>query len=558
MKTMKLMAALFCGILLLQACDSSNTVTTENVESIAGTVHANGAPLADATVAALSGTNVLAQDVTDSVGTFLLTGFSAVADGITLRVHHEDFEVLEMSYNDWQNQPTNVVNMPASVDTCCASVQVVVRDSSSNVLLDHVDVWLRNGGTTFGRDTTDSTGTVLFSDICHGEYEVRLAIEGRPVIEYVFEVDSCEEAQLEILMQEDCCDGAATFTVLDDESEEGVGGVLVKLWNNGAVVATKETNEGGTATFLELCQGGYGVDFIKEGFESTETTFELGCGQEKDFTVTMQSAEQDTCCDGVLWLTVKDTEGTPQEEVKVRLWQQGSLVEYLYTNGDGVVVFDGICEGDYAVDAIWNNSEVGFEFEMPCNGEVSETLTVEASEECCDNVLILHALAQESEQPIVEAKIQVWDNGEKVQTLYTNSDGLVIIDGLCTGDYWFDIIREGYVAQEFRVEFSCTDTVELTKQLAESTSEECCTAVMKLKIRDSESEAFLQGAEVRLTSEGAVVETLVSNGDGFVIFDGLCAPRTYAIRVAKDGYAVKEFTWTLEECKQFQETVWLE
>lgn len=114
--------------------------------------------------------------------------------------------------------------------------------------------------------------------------------------------------------------------------------------------------------------------------------------------------------------------------------------------------------------------------------------------------------------------------------------------------------KSGYQGMEFNFELDCNQTREFEKYLVRK-SDTCCTARLKLRIVDDSTGAYIQGARVLVRYNGSNIADPVSNAEGWAVADGLCAPRTYSIRVSAEGYQVREFTITFQECNTIMETV---
>ncbi len=130
-----------------------------------------------------------------------------------------------------------------------------------------------------------------------------------------------------------------------------------------------------------------------------------------------------------------------------------------------------------------------------------------------------------------------------------------MFENLCPGNYSISIARTGYYGKEFTFELGCSETREFVKKILRKTDDTCCTAILKLKIVDDSTGAAISGARVRIMYGGTVVGDPVSNSEGWAAEDGLCAPRTYSIRVSAEGYQAREFEITFSECNTIKETI---
>ena len=67
------------------------------------------------------------------------------------------------------------------------------------------------------------------------------------------------------------------------------------------------------------------------------------------------------------------------------------------------------------------------------------------------------------ENPITNAKVKLWQDGELLETKEVNADGFALFENLCEGKYAFDLIAEGYKTIEFFTELGCNEDKSITK-----------------------------------------------------------------------------------------------
>ena len=258
--------------------------------------------------------------------------------------------------------------------------------------------------------------------------------------------------------------------------------------------------------------------------------------------------EQDTCCDGILYLIPKDSETSEiLNGAVIKLWQDGKLIEKAIT-GEGYAVIDNICEGNYWVDIIHEGYEaIEFEIEFDCN-ETKEITKELDPKECCEGVIYVIPKDSETNEIISGAKVRLWQSGDLIDKVFVGESGYARFLNVCEGEYAIDILHEEYEAIEFTVEMDCNDTLEITKTLESS----CCESIIKVYPKDSETEESLNGASVTLRSGEQTIETLTVS-DGKVIFDNVCKG-SYEIAITKEGYTGMEFDFDIG-CNKVKEFI---
>jgi uncharacterized surface anchored protein len=124
---------------------------------------------------------------------------------------------------------------------------------------------------------TDSDGRIVVDGLCKGEYSYRVSKDGFNVVEGTFAINElCEPVSREATLTTNsvCCSGVLTVNVVDSTNTP-IEGATVKLWQNGAVKETTQTNSQGVAVFDGLCKGEYGAGVTKTGFNAREFSFAI-------------------------------------------------------------------------------------------------------------------------------------------------------------------------------------------------------------------------------------------------------------------------------------------
>jgi hypothetical protein len=292
---------------------------------------------------------------------------------------------------------------------------------------------------------------------------------------------------------------------------------------------------------------------MHEEYKNIEFEFEIGCGVEKTIEKTLES--DDECCDNVARIVIKDKEGNPVKDAIVILKKDGKAVADPRTNGDGVVEIENLCEGYYVLVVEREGYErAEWEIEIECDEENNFTKEITKKEEeepCCTSVAQFK-VTDKDDNPIQNATIKIWQKGKVVREAKTDADGWVKLEEFCEGEYGVDIMHEEYKNIEFEFEIGCG--VEKTIEKTLESDEDCCEAIIKVIVRDKETEEVLENATVIYKLDGKIIADGKSNGDGVFIEDGLCLGK-YTIIVEKDGYESNSFEWNIEKCDDFQETL---
>jgi len=477
----------------------------------------------------------------------------------SLLIYKEGYKPLERNVRIECNDST-FISTVLEVDTCCNSVlRVIVKNSEGNPIPQaKVSIW--KGGIQLGYYLTNDDGVVVFRDLCKGTYGFSISKDGFKAIEFQVEIGCNEEKSvtktLEALHSDSCCKGAIKVAVKNHENQP-IPQALVIIWKDGKKLDSASTNSDGYVIFKNLCQGKYGFDIFKEGYKHIEFAVELGCNEEKIVTQVLQRTENDSCCNGLLVVHVKDKQTNESlNGAKVKMWKNGAVVRS-ETVSNGSAIFRNICPGEYGFSIIKDTYKtIEFSLEFACNDtiEITKYLESERKDTCCNGKVILYVKDSTNSQGIAGVEVRLWNGSQKIAVRTTGENGRVVFEKICSGKYSISMSKSGYRSKEFEFELGCNETKELVKYLVLS-SDTCCTAILKLKILDDSTGTAISGARVIVRYEGTNIADPVSNSEGWAVAYNLCAPRTYSIRVSAEGYQVREFTIRFGECKTIAETI---
>ncbi|MDX9758992.1 MAG: carboxypeptidase regulatory-like domain-containing protein [Bacteroidota bacterium] len=449
----RLLLFLFVATVLLSCSDESTAPVTY---SVSGTVHQaeTGTVIVGADVVATRHDNgqELGRTASDAQGAFLLKGLPA--GPLDIRIEAEGFAPVFFPSMDPKRDASSLSRMSVQLvvaDSCCSgSLLLTVKNSTGEKLVDK-PVVIKKAGQMIADPRTDENGRVRVTDLCPGDYVIRIGIDGYRVYEAVFTINAeCGVVELTAVLQGEssgCCDGTLTVTVRDEHNAV-VHGAQVRVWKNGAIVHTTFTDANGVAVVTDLCQGKHGVDVLKTGMTPREFLFtidELCNPVTKD--VTMETLG---CCSGVFSLILRDATGNPIPGAKVVIKKGGTAIEDPVTNGSGEVVVDGLCRGEYTYRIAkegYGVVEGSFAINQNCD-PVTREAVMQGSGVCCTAVLTV-TVTDSTSTPIAGATVKLWRGGAVNETAQTGAQGIAIFEGLCAGEYGVSVLKSGYRTREF-------------------------------------------------------------------------------------------------------------
>lgn len=436
---------------------------------------------------------------------------------------------------------------------CCNGVAVVtVRDSLSNQLIKDATVKLSKAGKVIGELKTDVNGKVIIRDLCEGEYGVNILLGSKNYKEFGFYIKCNDTLFFEKKIYTPCCNGVANIIVKDSLTGQIIANATIKLMKANTVIGELKTDASGKATIKELCEGEYIVKYYADKYDYKTFSFAIHCNDTLNFEKKLYKA----CCNGKVFITFKD-KATGNLLPGASAYFTAGGKTYSQDAPNGTVLFKELCEGSIVIIAKKSGyKSIDIPVTIHCNDSLTflAELTKEVNaDSCCKG--IIKVLIKDSTGAILPgATVKLWKGSSLLTTLTTDVNGWVKFEHICPSTYQISVIKSTYKGVEFPVVAGCNDTIITDKRIGKITPDTCCTAVIRLICKDKNTAAFLQGASVKIYKNQALLTTLTSNANGVVEFTGLCAPATYVVKAEKTGYAMKEFTFTFNECKTIQET----
>lgn len=301
------------------------------------------APLQDAEVKLRRNGVLVMTTLTDAQGR---VSFSYLMAGqYSVRVAKPGYAVIEravtIQYCDSTSLDLRMTASTSGGDTCCGGVlRVIVKSLATNAVVTGAQVKLTRPGMDTRIQTSANDG-VVFRELCPGEYGVRIFREGYKVMEFSVTMGCNEPKELEKYLEtapvDSCCNGVVTIVAKDSATNNPIANATVKLWRNGAIVATKTTDANGVALFEQRCEGSYGVSVLREGYKGREMSFSLGCDQQVSHTLLLKQSTTggDSCCTAQLKIRAVDSTATTGG------WIAGATVEIRLGSPTGPIVATG-------------------------------------------------------------------------------------------------------------------------------------------------------------------------------------------------------------------------
>jgi uncharacterized surface anchored protein len=576
--------------LFLAACreDGPTSSTGPASKIISGILNdEQGFSVPGAYIEALDAANArVSFDTTDDMGAFTLDNVTGDLSKMQLHVIRQDFKPFMANVQGIISAAgghDGVILSMLHDDSCCARLTIQVSAGANNGRLAGVEVKLRRGNSDHLVTTgiTDADGRVTFTNVCHGEFNVRIAKAGYNVVERGgIAVHGCDSTLLEFQMQENndhhegngdsCCNGVLRIIPKDSATGAVLTGASIRINKAGGNARTIVSNGDGSI-FREVCSGTYNVRIAKDGYHVVEFSITVACNDSvRTERLLVPNGDNggghngDSCCHGHITIIVRDSATNAViPNATVKIWKNGVLLETATTNGDGRATVDGLCNGDYTVDILrehYRHQEV--HVGLGCNGSYQETYRLGAEggdnngDSCCQGRVQINVQDAEG-HALNGVTVKLWKGNQLIATK-ASAEGRAVFEGLCTGSYSISMSKDGYTAQEFAFTLTCNQRYEETKHLqgANTPGDSCCNAVMRFRVkRDGSQDGWLSGVTVTIKKGDDVIATGTTNGDGNYNREAICGHATYTVTFSKDGYHTKTVSYTFTDCRTINETI---
>lgn len=349
----------------------------------------------------------------------------------------------------------------------------------------------------------------------------------------------------------DSCCASLAVSVTNSRTVAPLAGVSVTLRKGDDVVAVKETDSNGIATFTNVCNAEFNVRLTKTGYSVAELGgIAIERCIEKAVTIGMMPSgtidPNDSCCASILRIIPTGPDGGTIVGASVRITGANGVARTLVSTADGAV-FREVCRGLYGIRISRDGFKVSeSSVEIACNVERTERrmLTrIESTDSCCSARLVINVVDQSMGVIVSGATVKLWQGGRLVRTGVVNGYG-VVFEQLCEGPYGISVSKDGYTSKEKEIVVHCNAINADTIRLSRITGGDCCNNLATIRLLDSESRQPVGNATVRLYKGGVVLETARATADGIARFDGLCVGE-YAGVAERDGYRNVEFHFNI-------------
>ena len=321
---------------------------------------------------------------------------------------------------------------------------------------------------------TNAEGKATSKDLVYGEYTYREVEVPNDIVldktEFPFTIVEDEKVIVREIVNTKI-KGSLQILKVDNVTREPIAGVKFQILDsNKNVIETIETNEKGIATSSILVKGKYFYKEVeaKDGYILDETShkFEI----EDNEVVIERTVENTKVLGNLKIIKTEDFFKKPLAGVKFEILNaEKEVVDTIVTNEKGIAVSKKLPQGKYTYkevevpeDIVLDSTEYPFEIVEHNKEIVKEIVNTKIK-----GILEVLKLDKDTKKPIAGVEFKVMDeNGNVVETIITNNEGIARSSKLLKGKYTFVETKEaaGYVLEDTVYKFTISKNNDVAKQ----------------------------------------------------------------------------------------------
>ncbi|TAL70715.1 MAG: hypothetical protein EPN82_01515 [Bacteroidetes bacterium] len=406
--------------------------------------------------------------------------FTNVCPGMyMLRLFKPGFQLI---YDSTYVQGDDSIPVPQNyfmtrMDSCCHGlIEVVVKDSVNGNIIEGATVVLWNGSMQIGSKLTDNNGYVQFADICEGDYVMKIVKSGyiylyiNPLQMKCNDTNKSMRYLVKQTSSDTCCTAVLNTKVVDSKDSSSIEGATVIIFRSGAQFAKGTTDNNGIYTATNLCAPAtYTVKAYKDGYnyQYVNITY-TECDTKNQTIALMKKSDEDSCCHGVVDVTVKDSaNGNLLKGVSLALYLGSTKIGIYNSDISGHVVFNNICPGDYILKMQKDGYNLKYiNLSMKCNDTNISTQYLSGNstkDSCCTAIINVTVLDSADNTPIEGATVYISRTGSQTIQGTTDSEGMFTATNLCApASYTVKAAKSGYSYMYTNVQYTICDTKNVT------------------------------------------------------------------------------------------------
>lgn len=419
-----------------------------------------------------------------------------------------------------------------------------VTDTVTHSPINNAKIEVRDDGTIIKTIYTDEYGFYK-GKLSEGIYKLNVSAADYITKEVPIDIEAGKTTESAINLLPVNAKGDYEGYVKDFATFNPVQNAVIKMTNeDGITVDTVYSDENGYYKGNKLSPGNYILYAVAEGYNSYE--MEIGIYVDKTAkTIINLDAKKSKFVGNVL-----NTDGEEIEQAKVEVILEGTVIDTVYTDNNGLYETAFVASGNYTIQV----SAEGFKtqiLQLTIQEYEVKTLSIsmeaeEGSGSYCGYVHQINGWDNVTDDvnvqkfvPIPEAKVELlsMEDGTVISTVYTNAHGY--FEGTCPiGTYDVRVSHEGYPTDNSdSAGYSPGITITKDKKLELDFDLEALKVSVYVQVLGDTGECILS---VRNSNGQVLKKSMMQNIYGYYDFRIDLLPGEYTLTVTLNGYSKSE------------------
>ena len=468
-------------------------------------------PIAGANVFVLQGGVQIATALTQSDGTYSITGLPV--GSYVVQANSNDYQINQQGILVTANSALTV-NLSLSADP--GAVQGQILDQVTSQPISGATVTLFNGSLFVTNGQTDINGNYLLNNLAPGTYTLSATAANYQTLTQGVTVNSLATtiANFSLASQP----GTMSGTVTDSNSLPIVG-ATVNISKNQVLIGSVLTDSTGSYSLGGLAPDNYMVSVSAAGFELDSQGAIVTANANTNVSFVLSS---DT---GTINVNVVSGSGA-LSGVTIQVLQNQAILSTSLTDSNGNAAFTQLSPGVYSVVV----AATGYQTSLQ-TASVTSSGTTFMNFNLAANPGLLSGTVQDqaTSLPLANATVQVLQSTTVVGTALTAGDGTFSINGLAPGSYILSVNMPNYQIYTVSVVIAAGQTTVTGINLSSNPGS------VSGSITDSSSGLGVSGALVEVLQNTTSIASQQTDSNGMYTINNV-PPGSYILRISNATY----------------------
>ncbi|MGV6844752.1 MAG: carboxypeptidase regulatory-like domain-containing protein, partial [Lutibacter sp.] len=348
------------------------------------------------------------------------------------------------------------------------------------------------------------------------------------------------------------CQTTISGKILDNDTKTPIEGATISLLKDGSIIKTLTVNNSGSFSFKLSCNSPYSISVKNKSYHSQTFNFTSS----KNTPIFKNFLLKKACFQIISGTIINEFSNKIVDNATLTLYLKGEEIATTQVGPSGKYSFKVNCNSNYYIVANKLNF-VNDLYEFSTGSDSGKNIKHDfiLEPECIQTItgIIKNKVTLEP----VSAKLSLYLNNVKIETINVNNDGSYLIKFQCTTNYKIVAEKEGFKEDSYNfltdyIENKQPDYFHLEKDLFLEPNE--CYQIVLGKVLQKENKQPIDNATVSLFYQNQEINTYQTNYDGSFKFNIKCDNK-YELQATKAGMRGNPVTFTANKNKGDDKTI---